>query len=179
MKSFDTKFAKAVAMLLNEAEEKSVDEMIRWDNRGSGRWSDALNVQMAQAGAPLRSVIKQTLATKNPQALMAKLNVTKTSQSEDAVKAAGQILFQAVSEETMSEAYEKPVISKEGVIVPLKISTSQEDIESGEGMTPRNLTVYIYLALVGAYNSKMLKIENSIKIIAPEKGGDKILIVKG
>ena len=179
MKSFDTNFAEAVFMLLKEAEEKSVDEMIKFVNPGQGRWSDALSVQMAQAGVPLRSVIKQTLATKNPQALMTKLNVTKTSESEDAVKAAGQILFQAVSEKTMSEAYERPVVSKEGVIVPLKISTSQEDIESGEGMTPRNLTVYIYLALVGAYNSKMLKIGNPIKIIAPEKGGDKILIVKG
>jgi hypothetical protein len=179
MKSFDTKFAEAVSMLLKEAEEKSVDEMIRWENRGRGRWSDVLDVQMAQVGVPLRSVMKQTLAIKNPDLLMKKLNVTKPSESADPMISAGQILFQAMSETTMSETYEKPVVSKEGLTIPLKISTTQEDIESGEGMSPRNLTVYIYLALVGAFNSKMMKIENSIKIIAPEKGGDKILIVKG
>jgi hypothetical protein len=195
MKNFDSMFTKAVKSILIEktdAKPNSVDDrgtgnkkqvpldsaskMILW-NPGPGRWSDAIRGLKKDADVPYSQVINSSSAVgTRSKSLMARLNILKPSDSKNDIASANQILLQAFQSPLMSALYATPVVGKNSIVVPIKLSTQDKDIVSGEGVSARNAAVYIHLTLIGAYNAGMLKIQNRLMIENVSKNDTTIVI---
>lgn len=180
MKSFESTFAKAIHLILSEENqndknrtgenktEKTAMDVIIWaaGDRGRGDWSKVVKGLQKEAGATYGQVVKSSLAAPGKaRILMGKLGVVKPSSSKNPLQACLEILSQAVKNQIMSEAYGAPVITGKSLFVPFK-SIEDEDADEAEGITKagksaksRNLTVYIHLTLIGAYNARFLSID--------------------
>jgi len=193
MKNFDETFAKAVALILKEQEEKKGDDkkkspasdsqvsnatkMVVW-KPGSGGWSEIIRGLKSEASVPYEQAISKSLAGRSSSAmsLMLKLGVEKAATNKNPIAAAEEILAQAVKNKTMSQVYGTPRASGSRLTVPFVMSTKPEDIDEGDGIKARNAAAFIHLTLIGAYNAKMLQISQSIKLSGVDDGDESLII---
>lgn len=195
MKKFDQLFTEAVKLLLIEKEgdkpkpsptppviddkRPSATAAIVW-NPGSGRWSDVIKGLKQDANVGYEEAISKSAAVgARSTPLMAKLAIVKKSTQADPLLAAAEILKQAVSSPLMSTLYGDPRVSKELIEIPIKLSMKSEDVNSGEGVSGRNATVFIHLTLIGAYNSKMFTPAAKLKIQTATEETGAVIIRKG
>lgn len=190
MKNFDKLFAEAVKMLLEQKEQKSdkqkiakikdektddAKSMIEW-KAGQGNWSDVIKGLKKEV---TYDEAIQSSAAKFGNLLMKKLNINEqANDKDDPLEAAHKILNQAIkNKEAMSELYEMPRLSGRKLSIGVKLSMNPEDVASGEGITPRNATVFIHLTLLGAYNAGFMNIKKKIRITTANPDSSEILIL--
>lgn len=185
MNNFDKAFAEAVKILLEQKDDKrnpetstqkSATQMIQW-NPGKGNWGQIIKGLKEDAEVGYEAAVARSAATAGKsKALMARLQITKPSSSDNPAEAAAQILYQALQSPTMAAVFDTPSGSKTAVNVPIKLSTKEEDISSGEGISGRNAAAFIHLTLLGAYNAGMLKIKTPIRLGSVKRNDSNIPI---
>lgn len=175
-------FAQAVRLVLEEKgkkeEKKSVSakDIVIW-GPGSGNWGKVIRGIKDDVRTTYDEAIAKTSATGGKAlSLMGKLGVTKPAKATDPLEAANEILQQAVNNAAMAEMFGKPVLSKTGLSVPVTLPMDPEAESSGEGVSPRNATVWIHLTLLGAINSNMFRPGSKLKIeTASPKTGEIVI----
>ena len=175
-------FTEAVKILLEEkGEEKQRPQAtiaIEW-KAGPGRWSEAIGGLKKDADLPYdEAVLKSSASGAKSVTLMARLGITKKSTKSDTLESAFEILSQAVNSPVMSQLYGKPVLDKNSITVPVKLSMEKEDIDVGEGVSGRNATVFIHLSLIGAYNAKMFLPTEKLKVTTASPTTKAVIIKK-
>lgn len=182
MKNFDSIFAKAVKMLVEEKQKpdepdgkntpatptkKDANSIIVWEKRGGGNWSNVIKGVRSEAegGSSYDDVIKKSLAApEKSKQLMLKLGITSAAKSSEPLGAVAEILIQALKNPVMSESYGTPRVTEKFVFVPFKFDDDDDDEDALTSSEIRNLTAYIHLTLVGAFNARLLSPSSPVKL---------------
>lgn len=191
MNNFDKIFAEAVNILLEkkkkdgkkdgapDQQQPSVVEMISW-KPGKGNWGQIVKGLKEDAEVGYEAAVARSSAVAGKsKSLMARLQVSEPSTSSVPVEATAEILVQALKSPIMAQVFELPTTTKTAISIPIKLSTEDEDIRSGEGISARNATAFIHLTLLGAYNAGMLKINKPVRIEHVSKNDTSITIIAG